>query len=314
MCDKEKLAIHGGPKAKNTPYGTGRRFGEEELKELREALSQNTLFYWHGNKVKQFQEAFAKKYGAKHCVCTSSGTASIHVALGAIGLSCGDEVITSPITDAGTYIGILYQNGIPIFADLDPHTYNMAPKSIEQKITDRTRAILVVHLAGNPCDMDPIMDIAAQNNLRVIEDCAQSYMSYYKGKLVGTIGDIGCFSLNDFKHISAGDAGMIITDDDTLFVNAMRFADKNYGRGESAIRFPAFLAPNYRMSELEGAVALAQLKRLDWICEKRNKYGNALSEGIKGLPGIYPPKITECGKSSYWFYMLRIVYVKPSNR
>lgn len=305
----EKLAIFGGEKAKKTQFGSGNRFGKEELEQLKEALEQQTLFYWYGNKVKTMMEKFAKMYGVGYCVATSSGTAALHVALGTLGVTAGDEVITSPITDMGSIIGILFQNAIPVFADLDPHTYNMDPKSIEAKITDKTKAILVVHLAGNAADMDPIMEIARKHNVKVIEDCAQSYMSYYKGRLVGTIGDIGCFSLNDFKHISAGDGGMCIMNNKDYYLKAFRFADKNYNRlpdQTHASRDVEFLAPNYRMSELQGAVAIAQLDKLEALCEKRNIYGEAITKGISGLPGIYPPKIMDGCKSSYWFYMFRV--------
>lgn len=304
-----KLALHGGKRTKDTPFGTGKRFGEEELVELKEALEQNTLFYWTGSKVKKFTAEFAEMYGAKYCVAASSGTAAIHIGLGAVGVTAGDEVITSPITDMGTVIGILYQNAIPVFADLDPHTYNLNPKSVEAKITEKTKAILVVHLAGNPADMDAIMQIAGKHNIRVVEDCAQSYMCYYKGRLAGTIGDVGCYSLNDFKHISTGDGGMCLMNDEELYNKAFRFADKNYDRfskDPSAMRKIEYLAPNYRMNELQGAVALAQLKKLKGICERRNAIGEAITDGIKGLPGIYPHTITDGGKSSYWFYMFRI--------
>ena len=169
-----KLAIHGGPKVKTTPFGTGRRFGGEEIKELVESLEQKTLFYHHGNKVKTFLRDFNRLYGAKYRVAASSGTAAMHVALGAAGISVGDEVITSPITDLGTAIGILYQNAIPVFADVDPRTYNLDPASVEAKITERTKAILVVHLAGNPADMDPLLALAEKYKLSD-EDCAQSF-------------------------------------------------------------------------------------------------------------------------------------------
>ena len=304
-----KLALFGGEKAKKTPFGTGMRFGDEELKQLKEALDQNTLFYWFGNKTKEFTKKFADLYGVEHCVTTSSGTAAIHVALGALGVTAGDEVITSPITDMGSVIGILYQNAIPIFADLDPHTYNLDPKSVEEKITDKTKAIVVVHLAGNAADMDAIMDIAKKHNVKVVEDCAQSYLCYYKGRLAGTIGDIGCFSLNDFKHISAGDGGMCIMNGEELYRKAFRFADKNYDRfskDPAATRRIEYLAPNYRISELQSAVGIAQLDKLKSICDRRNAYGTKISEGIKDLPGVYIPTIEEGNKSSYWFYMLRI--------
>mgnify|MGYP001163279063 CR=1 FL=1 len=305
----EKLAILGGPKTKTTPFGTGKRFGLDEAKELLEALEQNTLFYHFGKKVKTFLEKFNELYGVKYSVATTSGTASIHVALGAAGVTVGDEVITSPITDQGTLIGILYQNAIPVFADLDPHTYNMDPKSIEAKITPRTKAILVVHLAGNPADMDPIMEIARRHNLKVIEDCAQSYLTKYKGRLAGTIGDYGCFSTNDFKHISTGDGGIVTINsgDEQDFLTAHAFADKNFKRfGDTVQKDLHYLAPNYRMTELQGAVGIAQLKKLPWICERRHVYGDRITQGISGLPGVVPHKVEEGNECSYWFYMMRI--------
>ena len=303
----EKLAIHGGEKAKKVPYGTGNRFGKEELDMLGKALEQNTLFYWLGDMTKSLCTKFADKYGMKYCVATSSGTASIHTALGAIGLEPGDEVITAPITDLGSVIGILYQNAVPVFADLDPHTYNMDPKAVEAKITDKTKAIVVVHLAGCAAPIDEIVEIAKKHNLYVIEDCAQSYGCTYKGKKVGTFGDIGCFSLNDFKHISAGDGGMLVTNNEDLYYKAHLFADKNYNRFGGAVdKDIASLAPNYRMNELTAAVGLVQLDKVDEICKKHNAYGKGITEGISGLKGIYTHQVLPDCYSSYWFYMIRL--------
>lgn len=304
-----KLAIHGGEKIRNDSFGKGNRFGELELKHLSEALEQNTLFYWYGTKVKEMCKKFSEMYGAKYCVATSSGTAAIHTALGTSGVTVGDEVITSPITDIGTIIGILYQNAIPVFADLDLNTYNMTAESIEKKITNKTKAILIVHLTGNPSDMDPIMDLAKKYGIMVIEDCAQAYYAYYKGRLLGTIGDIGCFSLNDFKHISAGDGGMVLLNNEELYRRALRFTDKNYDRLTNdpiAMRKVPFLAPNYRMTELQGAVALGQLERVEGICKRHSQIGDAITKAISGIDGIIPPKTLEGCKSSYWFYLFRI--------
>lgn len=304
-----KLAILGGSKIKTTPFGTGKRFGEEEVKELVEALEQNTLFYHSGRKVKQFLEQFNALYGVKHSVATSSGTGALHVAICSAGISTGDEVITSPITDAGSIIGILYQNAIPVFADLDPQTYNMTAETIRARITPRTKAIIVVHLAGNPADMDPILEIAREHGLFVIEDCAQSYMTYYKGRLVGTIGDYGCFSTNDYKHISTGDGGIVVVNSqiEADYQRTHAFADKNYSRfGNQVEREMRLLAPNYRMTELQGAVGIAQLRKLSWICDRRNQYGDNISSGINGLPGILPHKVTTEGRCTYWFYMFTI--------
>lgn len=303
----EKLAIHGGNKVKTTPFTTEPRFGKEELKQLEEALNQDTLFYWRGTKVKELNRKFAELYGMNYCVATSSGTAAVHTALGAVGVTAGDEVITSPVTDMGSIIGIIYQNAIPIFADIDPYTYNMSPESIEICITDKTKAIVVVHLMGNPADMDPIMQIAKKHNIAVIEDCAQAYMTYYKGRLAGTIGDIGCFSLNDFKHISAGDGGMCITNDENLYHRAWKFSDKNYSRsGLDVGRTIPYIAPNYRMSELVGAVGIAQVDKVVSICERRTWIGDTITEAIKDLPGIYPPAVLEGCKCSYFSYLMRI--------
>lgn len=309
MSEKMKLAIHGGPKTKDTPFGTGRRFGLEEIKELTEALEQNTLFYHQGTKVKQFLADFNRMYGVEYSVAASSGTAAIHIALGAAGVTVGDEVITSPITDQGTVVGILYQNAVPVFADLHPHTYNLDPASVEARITERTKAIVVVHLAGNPCDMDAIMDIARRHGLKVIEDCAQSYLTRYKGRLAGTIGDYGCFSTNDFKHISTGDGGIVTINSglEADYHIAHGFADKNYMRfGEGVARNVSTLAPNYRMTELQGAVGIAQLKKLPWICERRTACGDSITAGLQNLPGIHPHRVEAGDIGTYWFYLLRV--------
>ena len=301
----EELALYGGPKTKTTPFGTGNRYGQEELDQLKEALDQNTLFYAYGKKTTQFLEKFKEMYGCPYAVATSSGTASIHTALASLDVGPGDEVITSAITDMGSVIGVLFQNAVPIFADVDPHTYNMTAKTIEARITPRTKAIEVVHLAGNPAEMDSILELSRRQGIPIVEDCAQSYLSIYKGKLAGTFGEIGCFSLNDFKHISAGDAGMLITNDEKLAWKAKMFTDKGYDRTKTE-HDPPFLSANYRMNELEAAVAIAQLDKLEWLVSRRRKYGTRLTEGIADLPGIQPHKITAESESSYWFYMLRV--------
>ncbi len=299
------LALYGGPKVKTTPFSTGKKYGEAELEQLREAIEQGTLFYAHGKKTAQFEKRFAEIEGVEHCVATSSGSAALHTAVAALDLGVGDEVITSPITDMGSLIGILLQNAVPVFADVDPHTYNITADSIAERITEKTRGIMVVHLAGNPCDMDPILELAQKHGLWVVEDCAQAYMASYKGRLVGTMGDIGCFSLNDWKHISAGDAGLLVTKSAELARKARLFTDKCYDR-EKPGRDPQQFGMNYRISELQSAVGLAQLEKLEWICDRRTEIGETITEGIRDLPGVLPHKVTEGGRSTFWFYMLRV--------
>ena len=203
----ELPAIAGGTPAKQTPYGSERRYGEEELGELEEALNQGTLFYAQGKKVHQLETEFAAKNGVAFAVATSSGTATLHAALIAAGISPGDEVIVSPITDMGSVVPILYQGAVPVFADLHPHTYTLDPAAVEAAITPQTRAVLAVHLAGNACAMDELTAIARRHDLAVIEDCAQAFGATYRGQPIGAIGVIGCFSYNEFKHISCGDGG-----------------------------------------------------------------------------------------------------------
>lgn len=300
------LAVDGGPKAKDTPYGSGPRFGDEELKELKEALEQQTLFFAHGQKTGELRSRLAARYGIAHCVMTSSGTASIHVALGALGIKPGDQVITAPITDMGTCSAILLCGAVPVFADLDPNSYTLDPASVESCIGPKTRAIVAVQLTGAPCDMDALKSIAKKHNLWLVEDCAQAYLTEYQRQLCGTIGHIGCFSLNDFKHISAGDGGFVLTADAKLAKRCELFADKCFDRSPGASRNPFFVAPNYRISELQSAVALAQLDKLDSIVARRRRYGDRLHAGLQGLPGIEPQKFVDGARPSYWFYLLRM--------
>lgn len=303
----EKLAIYGGTKAKSTPYGTGERFGEAELRQLGEALKQNTLFYYKGEKVKAFTKKFAAMHGSKYCVAVNSGTAAIHVALSALGVSVGDEVIVPPITDMGSIIGILFQNAIPVFADLDPWGFNLDPASVEKLITPRTKAILAVHLFGSPCDLDALMAVSKKHNIPLVEDCAQAFGARYRDRNVGQYGVFGCFSTNDFKHISTGDGGMVVTSDDRLGVLAAAVADKNYHRTPGSLgRSPEFLAPNYRMTELQGAVGFAQLDRLEACCKRRHEIGERLCALLKGLPGVEPIRVPRHGWSSYLHFTGRI--------
>ena len=181
---------------------TGRSFGAEELELLRKVIDSGTLNCTKGTVVREFESRFAKLVGSTSCRTTTSGTAAIHAAVASVDPEPGDEIITTPITDMGGITPILYQTAIPVFADCDPLTYNVTAETIAKKITKRTKAIMVTHLFGNPCDMDPIMELASAKGLPVLEDCAQAYGTTYKGKHVGTIGAIGAFSLQQGKHMT----------------------------------------------------------------------------------------------------------------
>lgn len=301
----KKLAIHGGSKVKNTPFGSGKRFGQEEKDQLMQVIDDDMLFYFLGKKVFEFQDTFAKMHNMKHCVACSSGTSAVHIAIGTLQLKPGSEVITSPITDMGSLTGILYQNLIPVFADIDPLTYNMDPKSVEECITEKTGAILVVHHSGLVADMDAFLALGNKYNIPIVEDVAQAYLGEYKGRLAGTMGVINAFSLNHFKHITCGSGGMVLTNDDNSRKLASLFLDKAYDR-EAGLRNPGFLAPNYQLTELQGAVALAQLKKLPWIVEQRRKLGDRLTEHLKNIHGIIPQLIPDGCKHTYFFFLFRV--------
>jgi perosamine synthetase len=303
----ELPVIAGGEPAKKTPFRKEKRYGEEELKELREALEQGTLFYAQGKKVKQLESEFAKSLDMPYAVACSSGTAAVHTAMIAAGISPGDEVILTPITDMGSVIPILLQGAVPVFADVDPDTANSCPASVAAAVTPKTRAVLAVHLAGIPCDMDALTDLCRKKNLVLIEDCAQAFGCLYDGRPVGTFGAIGCFSFNEFKHISCGDGGIVVTRDSDIARRLRLSTDKGYNREPGVdARNPTFLAANYRMTELQGAVALAQLPKLAGIVERRQKWAKGLTAGISGIPGLRLPRTPEKGVSSAWFYLMRV--------
>ncbi len=190
---------------------SGRSFGAEELELLRQVIESGTLNCTRGSTVNRFEKRFAEWIGLPHCRAVTSGTAAVHCAVAAIDPEPGDEIVTTPITDMGAIAPILYQAAIPVFADVDPRTYHVTAETIAKKITRRTRAIVVTHLFGNACDMDPILELATQHGLPVIEDCAQAYGATYTGRRVGTIGRIGCFSLQQGKHMTTGEGGMVVT-------------------------------------------------------------------------------------------------------
>ena len=229
----------------------------------------------------------------------------MHIALGALELPAGSEVITSSITDMGSLTGILYQGLVPVFADVDPDTLNMDAASVIRLITDKTRAILVVHHSGLAADIYALLEIGREYNVAVVEDCAQAYCAEYKGRLAGTMGEIAAFSLNHFKHISCGSGGMVLTSDAKLRYRASLFLDKCYQR-EEKIRNPFFLAPNYQMTELQGAVALAQLRQVNAIVERRNQLGTRLSAQLATLPGIFPQAVPAGSKHAYFLYLFRL--------
>ncbi|MBI5834663.1 MAG: DegT/DnrJ/EryC1/StrS family aminotransferase [Armatimonadetes bacterium] len=300
----DTLAIYGGTPVRREPWpATGRRFGETELEELRAALEQNTLFYTAGGKTRALCERMAALVGTEYAIACSSCSAAIHAALKACGVGPGDEVVTSPITDAGTVLGIVYEGAIPVFADVDPGSCNLTAETVAARLTERTRAVIAVHLQGNPVDLNPLLALCRRRGIRLIEDCAQAWGARLNDRPVGSMGDVGCYSLNDFKHISAGDGGLIVANDPELHHRAALAIDKCYDRIDGS-RPMEFCAPNYRITELQSAVALAQLDRLPAIAERRHALGARLAAGLAGLDGVHAPTSVPGAWPSWWIYLI----------
>jgi dTDP-4-amino-4,6-dideoxygalactose transaminase len=299
------LAIDGGPRAKGTPFPPRRRHGEREKQLLGEVVDSDILFYWLGTKVRELQQRVAGLYGRKHAIACSSGTAAVHVAIGAIGLPVGAEVIVPAITDMGSLTGVLYQGLVPVFADVDADSLNIDPASVRRLCGPRTAAILAVHHGGLAADIDGLLSVSREAGVPLIEDCAQAWGCEYRGRPAGTYGDIATFSLNHFKHIECGSGGLVATNDDAVRYRASLFLDKCYQR-EEGIRNPFFLAPNYQMTELQGAVALAQLEKLDAIAARRSALGSRLNGILAGCPGISTQPVPAGSRHSYFLYLFRL--------
>lgn len=289
----------------NDADASGRSFGPEERALLEEVLASGTLNGTRGTQVPALERELAAMFGVKHARALASGTAAVHTAVAAIDPEPGDEIITTPITDMGAIAAILYQTAIPIFVDVDPETCNVTAASIAARITSRTRAVIVTHLFGNPAVMGEIVDLCRTRNLPLIEDAAQALLARCDGRLVGTIGDVGCFSLQQGKHITSGEGGFVLTDDDALARRMRLFSDKAWGYGDAQPDH-YFLAPNYRMTELQAAVARGQLGKLAAMTKQRVTMAQRLTKALAGLQGVEAPAVRAGCEHSYWRYALRV--------
>jgi perosamine synthetase len=269
----------------------------------------------------RLEAAFAARFGCRYAISHTNGTATLHSALAAVGVGPGDEVIVPPLTMASTSLAVLHQQAVPVFADIDPDTFLISPASIATRITPRTRAIITVALYGLAPDMDPILALARQHGLAVIEDDAQCFGGRYKGRLVGSIGDLASFSFQNSKHITCGEGGMVTTNRQEYADRVARFASLGYGlvhagAGKSAIDKRAIVHPrfkrhvslgyNYRLSELCAAVSLAQLERLDEFLAWRRRTAQAFAAVVAGCAWLKPQHVGADYEHSYWAYTLKL--------
>jgi 8-amino-3,8-dideoxy-alpha-D-manno-octulosonate transaminase len=292
----EKLAVKGGTPVRKTALGTGpygpQFYDDVEKQQLIEVLESRMPFRWGtaNSKVLQFEIAYADHLGVKYALGVTSGTTALHTALAALRIGPGDEVILPAWTWFADYDTIVLCGGLPVFAEID-ESFNIDPNDIEARITPRTRAIIACHLQGTPADMDPIMEIARRHKLRVLEDCAQCAGGRYKGRYVGTIGDIGINSFQVSKTITAGEGGAVITNDAELFERACRFHDvatirSPYQEMLKGGALAGFVSCNFRMNEFTGAVLYGQLQKLEIICKALRGNAAKVRQAVADIPGI----------------------------
>ena len=258
-----------------------------------------------GGRIAQFEAAYAKLLGAKRCVATSSGTTALMVALHVMDVDAGDEVIVSPYTFIATYNAVLAHKALPVFADTDPETLTIAPASIESRITDRTRAILPVHIYGLPCDMDPINAIAKKHGLAVVEDACQAWLAEYKGRKCGVLGDLGCFSFQESKHIASGEGGAVTGQSDQLLDRCASYRD--CGRAFGTVKGSGYFSHglNYRMKHYQAEMLSQQIDKLLAETQRRRENADYLTAALKEIPGIQPVRLPENSRPVWHLYPFR---------
>ncbi|MDA4129746.1 MAG: DegT/DnrJ/EryC1/StrS family aminotransferase [Thaumarchaeota archaeon] len=294
-----------------------RFIGNEEKEAVLNVLDHQQLCYYQydeglnfvgvGNYVRKFEEGIAGRIGLERAIALNSGTSAVEAALAACGIQPGDEVIVTPKSFIASCIPVVGFNAVPVFSDIDPKTGCLTAKDIEAKITDRTKAILVVHLFGQPAEMDPIMELARKHHLLVIEDCAEAYDAYYKGRRVGTFGDVALFSLQHSKHITTGEGGVVLMNSPEMYSKAFGYSNMGSARGldaqESGHNFFTF-GHNHRMSELSAAVGFSQLSKIGTFNERRRVLVRAIEEELKDTPGIELPYVYPDTIPNYWLYSI----------
>lgn len=293
------------------PYGR-QSISEEDIQEVVKVLHSDYLTT--GPTVAEFERRVAEYVGAKYAVAVSNGTAALHIACLAAGIGKGDEVITSPITFAASANCVLYCGGTPVFADIKKDTYNIDPEDIERKITPRTKAIIPVHYTGQPCEMDAIHEIAGKHNLIVIEDGAQVISGEYKGQKVGALSDMTTFSFHPVKPITTGEGGMVTTNNKDLYEKLKLFHTHGITRDESLMQGydgPWYyeqleLGYNYRITDIQCALGISQLKRLDEFAEHRRKLAARYDKGFEDVASIVTPYQHPDCLSSYHLYMIQV--------
>ena len=302
-----KPAILGGTKIRGTDWPEWPVFGKEEEEALAKVLRSKVWNRSSGKAVAAWEEAYAKLTGAKACLATANGTSALLISLSALGIGAGDEVIVPPYTFVATVNAVLMLNAIPVFVDTDRETFQVDAKKLEGAITERTAAIVPVHMGGSPADLDAILAIARKRNIPVVEDACQAHLSEWRNRKVGTYGVTGCFSFQASKNLNSGEGGAILSNDTDLIEKCYAFHNNSRGRQASGYNFAySSRGLNLRMTEFQGALLTAQMTRLEAQSKVRRDNAAYLTSLLREIPGIVPAKLYEgCTASSWHLYMFR---------
>jgi perosamine synthetase len=278
--------------------------GEKELEYVTDCIKTNWISS-KGKYVEEFEDKFSEYCGCRYGITTTSGTTALHLALASINIKKGDEVIIPASTMIATAFAVIYCAATPVLVDAEPETWNMDVEKIEEKITNKTKAIMPVHIYGHPCDMDPIMKLAREYELYVVEDAAEAHGAEYKGKKAGGIGDIGCFSFYANKIITTGEGGMVVTNDEEIAERAKSLRNLCFPK-EKRIYLHSEVGYNYRMTNIQAAIGLAQFGRIDELAELRRRNAHLYNEYLKDVEGVTLPVEKEGVKNVYWMYSILI--------
>jgi dTDP-4-amino-4,6-dideoxygalactose transaminase len=300
-----KLAINGGDKVRTEPFPVWPIWDEEDCQAVADVVRSGHWGCTSGKKTEEFETQFAAYQDCKYGICVPTATIGLHVALQAMDIGPGDEVIVTPYTFIASASSILQANAVPVFVDIDLDTFCIDPSKIEAAITNKTKAIMAVHIAGMPADMDAIMEIAKKHKLRVVEDCAQAHGASWRSRMVGSIGDAGVFSFQSSKNLTAGEGGIIVTNDEKIGDTAWSIHNVGRVRGGQWYDHP-LMGSNYRMTEFQAAILLSQMRNLDKQAATRNSNGLYLNERLAKIPGIKPLSRDERVTShAYHLYIFR---------
>ena len=301
----DKPAILGGRPVRTAPFPSWPVIAENEERAWMKVLRSGKWNRLDGDNARQFEETWAAKLGAKHCLATANGTSALIISLNALGIGPGDEVIVPPYTFVATVNAVLIQHAMPVFVDTDPETSQIDARKIEAAITERTRCILPVHLGGSPADLDAILEIGRKHNIPVLEDACQAHLAEWRHRKVSTLGTLGCFSFQASKNLNSGEGGAILTNDSDLYRVCQSF--HNNGRGDTGSGFGYVRnGANLRMTEFQAALLLEQLKRVEDQSHSREKNAAYLTKQLAEIPGIRPARMYDgATRNAYHLYMFR---------